>query len=147
AGLAVYHVMRPKPGPDPEPAPVPSPDPPAPSDPFPLAESTKQFSRFEPVSIKISGAANIELKKDPSSNADRWAFVSPWDGQTADGKTIADLLRVLGNTELAGQLVDEAPSPVKLTEYGLAPASPRMKVTIGLKNSAGPTGQERVYLF
>jgi hypothetical protein len=117
-----------------------------------LDPTLKTFATDAVNKITVGGAANYELekdeKKDPSTNTDRWTFLAPPDrkGQTADAATVAEMLRILGTTQSVSRFVDETPSPEKLAEYGLAPASPRMKVTIGLK-TADPADKERVYLF
>lgn len=117
-----------------------------------LDPALKTFATDSANKITVSGAANYELekdeKKDPYTNSERWSFAAPPDkkGQTADAATVAEMLRILGTTQSVTRFVEETPSPEKLAEYGLAPAAPRMKVTIGLK-STDPADKERVYLF
>ena len=78
-------------------------------------------------------------KKDLSTNADRWTFAAPADkkGQTADTRTVAEMLRLLGTTQSVSRFVNEAPTPEQLIEYGFAapamppagsPPAPRLKV-------------------
>jgi len=126
-----------------------------------LDPNLKTFSTEVVNKIAVSGIKNYELdkeeKKDPSSNQDRWTFAAPADqkGKTADANTVLEMLRILGTTHSVTRFVDEAPSPEKLIEYGLAspampppmsPPSPRLKVVIGLKGTDA-ADKERVYEF
>jgi hypothetical protein len=126
-----------------------------------LDPNLKTFSTGVANKITVSGIKNYELdkeeKKDPSSNQDRWTFVSPADqkGKTADAKTVLEMLRILSTTHSVTRFVDETPSPAKLIEYGLAspampppmsPPSPRLKVVIGLKETDA-ADKERVFEF
>ncbi|HEV3439320.1 MAG TPA: DUF4340 domain-containing protein, partial [Gemmata sp.] len=126
-----------------------------------LDPNLKTFSTEVANKIAVSGIKNYELdkeeKKDPSANQDRWTFAAPADqkGKTADANTVLEMLRILGTTHSVTRFVDEAPSPAKLIEYGLAspatpppmsPPSPRLKVVIGLKGTDA-ADKERVFEF
>jgi hypothetical protein len=127
-----------------------------------LDKNLKTFSPNVVGKITASGVKNYELvkqeKKEPSTNKDEWVFEQPADqkGKLADYNTVEDMIRILGTTHSVSRYVDEAPTPEKLAEYGLAPApgakqptttpAPRLKLVIALTGT-DPTDKERVYEF
>lgn len=126
-----------------------------------LDPNLKTFSPEIVSKISVTGIKNYEVEKDEkkesSASQDRWTFAQPADqkGKTADSNTIAEMLRILATTHSVTRFVDEAPTPAKLIEYGLAPAAmpppmsppaPRLKVVIGLKGT-DEAEKERVYEF
>jgi hypothetical protein len=103
--------------------------------------------------ITVSGAANYALahdeKPDPSGER-QWRFASPDPraGQAADAAAVRnDVIYYLANASAQfGRFVDEAPTPQKLTEYGLAPAA-RLKAVVEVPGAAGGKPRQIVYEF
>lgn len=100
------------------------------------------------------GADVLELefddKKDPPSYPNgKWTFVKPeaQKGRVADEGVVSDLLTALATTQLASRIVAENPTDAQLSDFGLDPKAPRMRVTVGLKAQADPADKERVYEF
>ncbi len=104
--------------------------------------------------ITVSGAANFTLAQDEkpeaSSGEKQWRFTAPGPsaGKVADAATVRnDIIYYLANASSQfGRYVDEAPTPQKLTEYGLMPA-PRLKVTVDVPGTAGGKSKQLVYEF
>ena len=129
-----------------------------------IDSSLKGFATTVATRLTVAGARSFEVEKDekpdPYTRGPLWRFTKPDDrkGQTADATAVEDMLAALANTQSATRLVDESPDAAKLAEYGLGPVpgkkdapgdppAPRLRVAVGLKESADPADKERVYEF
>jgi hypothetical protein len=103
--------------------------------------------------IAVSGAANYTLAQDekPAAAGEKeWRFASPDPraGKVADAGAVRnDIIYYLANASSQfGRFVDEAPTPAKLTEYGLAPTA-RLKAVVDVPGAPGGKPNQLVFEF
>lgn len=125
-----------------------------------LDPSLKPFSTFQANKLTIQNGPTVtEVTFDKTADppyfpTGKWKFAKP-DAQKdriADTGTMTDLLNLLA-TQNASKFVSEQPNEADLARWGLAGATPRLKVIVGLDVGTPPTGappipdadKERVY--